>query len=519
MLKNAENIRGAVGRVKPVIAFSILTLALYSSIKLWFVMGVELGKDEAVYTYWGQHLDASYALLPFAVIGIFHGLAPGIEWVLRLGSILVGSLCLVLMFRFCGLFGLPRSMRLWATLALASSHWFWHTTSFLHPDGFLVACWMLVLLVARKAQCEPSPVAYVKIGVAAGMTLLCKYSGLFLVGGLMLWIGFCTNHEKPDKERWRRLLWVSVPMFIIASPLIYTQLESGFYLPMTLSTLSQIDRSGNPLLRLLLFFANPLLFVSPILLYLLYRTLIRTAREVTTDRSLLLPLLPALVLIGAFGLFALTRGQIKGNWILPAFLGLIPLTFKRLVLSSKSALLLGLLFLTASVQTLGIGTGLKFPALFAHLGAATENRLNATYRHLVAQPDLRREVAFTWTERLCEYWGWRNLAAELDALAGSDLSLTPVVSTHYGLTFALEYYGDSGRISYTVDDNRFRHLTDLFMQSGSQLPRQLLFVVRRGSDIPATLRSHYVTTEKVGTLMRSADGCSPIRYDVDLFSR
>ena len=46
--------------------------------------GVELGKDEAAYWYWSQHLDASYALVPFTFTAVAHALWPGAEWALRL---------------------------------------------------------------------------------------------------------------------------------------------------------------------------------------------------------------------------------------------------------------------------------------------------------------------------------------------------------------------------------------------------------------------------------------------------
>ena len=55
-------------------------LGAYTLLKLWLVADVELGKDEAVYWYWGQHLDASYALLPLAVFKLAHALYPHQEW-------------------------------------------------------------------------------------------------------------------------------------------------------------------------------------------------------------------------------------------------------------------------------------------------------------------------------------------------------------------------------------------------------------------------------------------------------
>ena len=90
-----QNIMGTPDRVN---AAWGLTLVVYSLAKLWLVADVELGKDEAVYWYWGQHLDASYALLPFSLMASAHALAPYSEWVLRFPSVLLGALSTYLLF-------------------------------------------------------------------------------------------------------------------------------------------------------------------------------------------------------------------------------------------------------------------------------------------------------------------------------------------------------------------------------------------------------------------------------------
>ena len=79
---------------------------MYVLARLYLASGVELGKDEAVYWYWGQHLDASYALLPFATLKLAHALWPYQEWFLRLPSILLGGLSAVLLYRLCRNHGL-----------------------------------------------------------------------------------------------------------------------------------------------------------------------------------------------------------------------------------------------------------------------------------------------------------------------------------------------------------------------------------------------------------------------------
>ena len=89
----------------------------------------------------------------------------------------------------------------------------------------------------------------------------------------------------------------------------------------------------------------------------------------------------------------------------------------------------------------------------------------------------------------------------------------PLVSSQYGVVFGLAYYGAGQRAYFTVDDPRFRDLTDLFASNGVDLPSQILFVARAGTALPASLLRHYEAMEIVISLPRQEDGCSPIQYD------
>lgn len=497
-----------------------LLLLLYSLLKLWLVAGVELGKDEAAYWYWGQHLDATYALLPFGLLRLAHLLLPHQVWFLRLFPILSGALAILLAYRLCRLHGLEASLSLWAAAALATSHWIWHTSSYLHPDGFLVTCWLLSLCLARQTIGRKNPGVYVRLGIAIGLTLLCKYSGAFLAVALFSWILL----TRPAAVRWRLFLYALLPALLITSPLIHAQLSTCFYLPTTLSSLSQIAADSNLFLRLLNFLLNPLFFVSPLLLYLFYRVwghaLIDLRRRVDPERAL--TFLPALVPVLAFAFFALYRGQIKGNWILPAFLSLLPLAFSRRILPARPRWFLILTLLIGLFQAMFIGVALKYPGAARALGEIVDSsRANATYVQLVSTADRQREPSYSWTERLCEYHGWRQLSADLEKLLRQKQvhPATPLTSTQYSIPFSLAYYGFSDRSCYTLDDPRFRDLTDFHHQAGPAYPQQVLFAVRSGSPLPASIESIYPKKWLLGEIPRTAQGCEPVHYQVFLFIR
>ena len=487
-----HNIRGgpnSVNRLWPAL------LGAYTLLKLWLVADVELGKDEAVYWYWGQHLDALYALLPLAVFKLTHALYPHQEWFLRLPSALLGALATALVYRLCRMQGLAERLALWAAAAFALSHWTWHTSSYLHPDGFLVPCWLLALCMARQAAATNALRPYIYMGLVAGLAVLCKYSGAFLVGGLGLWIAL----DQRGKERWHLLAAFLLPAIAVAAPLTYAQFSTDFYLPQTLSTLSRIDNLGHPLARLLFFAVSPLFFISPFLLFLLYAGLVRAAKQ----RDLL-ALLPALCIIGAFLFFAFDRGQIKGNWLLPGLLSLWPVAFA----ARPRRWLLVAVVATGLLQSLAIGLGLKYPDLYSDL--AERSGWNKSYVGLVSQEDQGREPSYSWSERLCEYSGWHRFAADVEEVVPP----LPLLSTQYSIPFALAYYGRAEREYYTVDDPRFRYLTDFYGQRNAPYPEEVLFAVRTGGTIPESLRTAYPRRELIAGIDRRRDGCPSVSYQV-----
>ena len=487
-----HNIRGGPNSVN---LLCLVLLGAYTLLKLRLVADVELGKDEAVYWYWGQHLDASYALLPLAVCKLTHALYPHQEWFLRLPSVLLGALATALVYWLCRMQGLAKQLALWGAAAFALSHWTWHTSSYLHPDGFLVPCWLLALYMARQAEATHARRTYVYTGLAAGLAVLCKYSGAFLVGGLGLWIAL----SQQGKERWHRLAAFLLPAVVVAAPLTYAQFTTDFYLPQTLSTLSRIQDLDQPLLRLLFFAASPLFFLSPFLLFLLYAGLVRTAKQ----RDLL-ALLPALCTIAAFLFFALGRGQIKGNWLLPGLLSVWPMAFAA---HSRRWLLVAVV-VTGLLQSLVIGLGLKYPGFYSDL--ATRSGLDKSYVGLVSEEDRVREPSYSWSERLCEYSGWRRFAADVEEVVPP----LPLLSTQYSIPFALAYYGRAEREYYTVDDPRFRDLTDFYGQRKAPYPETVLFAVRAGGQVPESLSATYPQRELIAEIERRRAGCPSVSYQV-----
>lgn len=495
-------------------------LVLHALLKVWLTAGVELGKDEAAYWYWSRHLDATYALLPLSAIGLADRLLPGHDWALRLGVELCGLASICLLYRLGRACGLERSRCLWAAAAFASSHWVWHTTSYLHPDAFLVTCWLACLVWARQAVDDPRPALYARMGTAAGLAVLSKYSAAFLALGLFLWILVTAR----GAERWRRALFAGLPFLAVAAPLIHAQVSTGLALPFALGTLSRIVADRQVGWRLAALALNPLLFVSPLLLWLFYRALasglLRLARRPRAAE--LLAVTPAVCLLSAFGYSALVLGQVKGNWVLPAFLGLWPQAFGRAHLPRRPTPFLAILLVTGLLPSVAFGLALKYPSLVerARRSMGAEG-LGASYGRLVSPEDQRREISRTWSQRVCEYHGWRALAGDLEgALRAEAVPVSvPLLASQYGIAFGLARYDASGRGFYTVDDPRFQFVADFSEGSQPGLQDRVLFMGSRDTPPPAWLTALYPRVVPLPTLARAAPGCDGVDYDLAVLSR
>jgi hypothetical protein len=506
-----------------------------AALKIWLVGGVELGKDEAAYWYWSQRLDASYALLPLSAIHLAGLIVPDSEIALRIPSALCGLISLGLMYRLCRLYGLSPVTRLWATASFASCQWVWHTTSFLHPDGFLVLCWLLALVIAREHLERPSqPLAFI-CGAAAGLAALSKYHGVLLAAAMGLWFAL----SSPASMRLRYVTSYLVPLLILISPLAYENWLTEFHLPFALKSLSRIAADDPLPLRLLILIAAPTLFVSPALLWLLYAAMGRLVAATRSALSGSLPVpwrqvalvaLPAAAVILWFGLFGLMRGQIKGNWILPAFLGLWPWAFDWSAFGGGNHRRVGnrlaaVVVILGITQTGVVALSVKYPHLAAGLSTALGKNANSTYLGLVSQEDERREPSLSWVERVCEYSGWRDFAANMEAILEKEhvSTDTPLVSTQYDLTFAHAFYQPSARSlprpSFTIDDPKFRRLSDFDFELSagkSRPPLEILFAARSGSALPHSLQRRYTWHREVASVVRSSPGCSSVSYDLVL---
>ncbi len=479
--------------------------ALLVAAKCLLLMGVEFGKDEAAYWYWARyHLDASYAFVMLAVIRLADVLWAGNDMALRLPFIVAGAGSAWLMNAACEKTDLTTTDRLAAVLAFVTCHWAWHTGSFLHPDGVLVPLWLATLAAADRAWRSQQDHHWLLTGILGGLVALSKYTGCVLMAGLLLALTL------RGRQGFRGLLWTGIPCAIVASPLIWALWGLDFHLPFTLGSLSQVAASDPVWWRAGLFLLAPLLYLSPPLLWLLYSGLYRGWQE-RREQGVDLVLIPALVLLATFGVFALVNGQVKGNWVLPGLLGIWPLAFHGLHQRRfHRNWWAGLLVLGIGMTAVPALT-LRWPTLAQQLVDSAPAAVDATYPAIVSPTDLPREPTFSWTERVCEYHGWADFGQDLSQRLQHDIGRADRVhSAEYGLGYGLgRYLPDAPRVTIT-DDARFAHIADASLGDAS------IYVTRSGGAIPSAALARQ--PRQIDTMVRQAPGCGPVGYDVYLLS-
>ena len=131
---------------------------------------IGLSEDEAYYWVWSQHLAAGYFDHP-----------PAIAWVIHAGTSLLGDTeagvrmgCAVLGGATAALAAMMTTDRLLVAFSLIALPLFALGGLLATPDVPLIAAWSLGLLAASRQQ-------WVLLGIAVGLAMLSKYTGVLLL--------------------------------------------------------------------------------------------------------------------------------------------------------------------------------------------------------------------------------------------------------------------------------------------------------------------------------------------------
>ncbi|MBI4012608.1 MAG: glycosyltransferase family 39 protein [Candidatus Rokubacteria bacterium] len=170
-----------------------LFLAVLGGLRIAYLAGgpLDLSPDEAHYWEWSRRLDLAYyskgplvAYLIRALTTVFGASALGI----RLGAVLLSVVGSVAIYRLGRLaFGDPRAGLL-AVVGLQLTPLFWAGSLLMTIDPPFLVAWALALLGLYRALVRGDAGAWLWAGLAVGAGLLAKYTMLFVLPGLALYL-------------------------------------------------------------------------------------------------------------------------------------------------------------------------------------------------------------------------------------------------------------------------------------------------------------------------------------------
>lgn len=387
---------------------ALLTLlALFVSLRLplWLLPGP--GRDEAAYHYWAHHPEPAFAPLLQLAVRVFElPFGPSLL-ALRAPVILLGLLLPLLHDLHLRRNRAPGSTRFFHAALLMVTPWQCFAGSILHPDAFLTAALLGLVLAARDGR-------VLLTAMFAALAAWSKPTGL-LVLPIAAWL-----LGKLDSDRPRRVFAARALVAAAALPFL-TAVD-----PRLLDGIGQFGRVADdvsPARRVttwlvgLLFLAGPVL---PLLAGVGIRERLRALRQGAPPlrREAHAVLSVSILLIAVFCGAALFRGQFKGNWLLPAFVLLlpthgqasptVPVRLHRVLLGAGLSLTLLASILQATV--------LSNPRLAGELEArfAWAAHTVGSYSVQAGAREAEVSAASTWAERFAEYGDAREFARDVE---------------------------------------------------------------------------------------------------------
>lgn len=394
----------------PVVAGLVLGLCL---VRLLVAANSDLTLDEAYYTLWSLHPDWGYLdHAPFVAWMIAAGRAIGGESELgvRLFTVL-GVLPLSAALYRMGLILYDRASAalgvLWFNLTLFAIGAFLAT-----PDIPSVLFWTLTLWAVAEFIASRHAAWWLAVGLFAGLGLVGKYTNVFLVAGLFLFVV-----TSPERRRWLGLwqVWAGVLVAaLVFAPVVLWNAQHDWASFLFQGKRTVGDAELVEALRYgLEFVLGQVLIGGPVLAVMLLLGL----RHLSGNRSLpLLTALPAL----AYFLYHCLHASVQLNWTAPLWPGLALAAAAAAISLRPTPPRRTRLYRALLVLHVACGLGL---AAFV-------------YTQVLAAP-----FAFGRADRSMELHGWRNLAASLRQQAEARGATWIGTDGAYGLTGELATYG------------------------------------------------------------------------------
>lgn len=384
-----------------------LVLLAINLIRLAFSFGFDLFPQEAYYFFYSQHPALSYfdhpPVLAWALHLFARVLGPS-ELAIRLTAFtltLATQVCFVaLTARFLPAARRARTVVLFATTLLVS------TLSLIStPDVPLLLFWSLSLLQLHRAIFEEKRWAWLLAGLFMGLAFDSKYTGIFLQGGMGLFLVASPRHRRWLRTPWP---WLSILLAQAAMLPVYIWNYQHQFASFLFQSANRAAGMGRPTARFFLgllatqsaLLLPPLLFAL-VLLAVPRLKLFLKASKPSRDKPLFLLCFfaPLALLFTGVSMVSL----VKPNWLMPAYV-----------------------------------TGVLFVGLFASRRLVRWNLALSAALHVVAIAQLLFYIVPIKSDDT--YYGWRELARQVAQLRAANAEAFVFSDDNYKTTAELTFY-------------------------------------------------------------------------------
>ena len=443
-----------------------------------------LSADEAYYWLWSRHLAAGYYDHP-----------PAIAWIVRAGTLVFGATPLGV--RIGGVvLSMLATVFVWRTGAIllkdetqgARAALFFNLTLMVSvetlaatPDAPAVAAAAAVFYALAKVRETGRGQWWLGVGVAAGMSLLSKYTGFFLGTGIAIWLLL-----SPDARRWLLAPWPwlgGALAFAIFAPNLLWNAHHDW--ATFVFQFGRIAGGGFTLRFLFEFLGAQLLLASPFLFVLAALALAFEAR----DRDSATFLLAAIVFPSAlYFLIHSLHDRIQGNW--PVFL------YPALAIAAAEGF------------TRMDWTGWAAPVWRVSRAAAVP--VAAVLLVVVYAQALFGVIPFGRSDPLARLLaiGMDDVAAGIDAAAAQHHARV-ILTTDYATTAWLKFYRPDETVVHVGEDYRY---PDAPVPGVALLSAPALYVVEQRLDKHALIARNFDHLTEVARIDRKRRGVPIAHY-------
>jgi len=316
-------------RIKPSYEiWGIFSLILiFALVRLLINSHLELSPDEAFYWYWSKHLDLSYVDHPpmvAYVMSIFTAIGGNTEFFVRLGGFILSMLSLFIIFYTSRTLFPANKIIAWELLLIFNLTLLFSAGCIVQtPDEPMLFFWAAAVFLGSLIITQGSPKYWYIWGIFVGLGLLSKYTMIFIVPCMFLFLLISTEHRfwLKKKEPYIALLIA----FVIFSPVLYWNWQHEW-----VTFLYQLHQGFEPkrrdivqiVLKLLEYTGGqagvitPLLFIA-FVIYAFKGTLVSFREHRKEYLYLSLLSLPILLF---FGLSTALGKVAEANWPAPAYI-------------------------------------------------------------------------------------------------------------------------------------------------------------------------------------------------------